>query len=1263
MADETKIIRIVVDSSKAVDGSAAATRAMERLERQTASIGSSVDRMEKSLGRLGGFMKAQLALAVAEIGARLLQMGKNAFDAASGLDELAEQLGVTNDFLQASQFLAAQSGVKLEQLESAYSKFSQKMGEAADGSKEMIEKLEQLGVKNLDLAGKLRPTQDLLQDVAAGIVAIEDPAKRAAAAVDFFGKSGMKLLPMMSDLAAGADLMTAKMIQAGAYIGPETSKRLDEMADAGERAGLRWRATMAEMIAGTAAWYERNRDFIARMTAGWSIVIENVIKSPQLVTAAIGESYDAAGRLAGDWIDTSRLAFDQVIIAGGRFVAGFAEAIRSIPEMLGKAFVDGINLAIEGLETGLGKITGSIEKYAPWLGVKGGAFNFGRIAGGGASAGDRNAGIRAAEDEAERALRAKGYGRDYRADRETQRKIDFDNWFANQEANYGPAATPATTGERRSGVKGAGEDVMERMRKALHDSSRDLEQARAFAEAAGQGADAVARLEIHFKALKTAQDVFGKAANDNTKGVAELTAKLEEQALATQKLRDLGDFRAGTEALRDQNELLEAEVRLANELPEVRARELAILKTMQDVKAKGLEGENAAIEQRREAIEQNERLKGQADEIRRSNELWTAPLKSALESIQQRTTDWIERMLEGLEQGKFSFEDFGKMGMAIIRRMVAEMMSLAVIRPLLGSVVGGMSSMGLVSPATATSLAYGQGYGGTRLTLPGGGLGNMGSGMGGLGGVGDFLGRPIASLFPSSAPAGGFADVGALLQSGQTGASASASGIGGLGGISIGQGLGAAAGIGMGAFQLATAKNTGQTIGGIGQMIGGAVSLIPGFGQIAGPLIMMASALLPSLIGEPDTRTHNSTNASLRYGAGGYGTSGGAWGPGANVSQSQAALGSIGGNIGAVYDLLGGVQDASKVWGMDLSSWTASGNNWSYTSRATHLVDPSGNRSSWRMNEDNMVDTASAEEAMRSILRGAGGEISSSMRTAVTAMLPATTTLQDVAKGVVFVTDTYEKLGKTVISVEPDFDALTKTFKDMASTATSLGLSLEPVTAEQKKQTERLGQDYVDNLIDPVAAALRAFADEKATILANVEYIDRNTDVIVDMARINEALLRKEAALKEQLYGGAVAQLEDAIKRLSYGNLSNATSAGNLAGMRGSLNATVAQARSGDGEAIGRLAGEITSFGEANRSYFASGPQYEAIRQELLALAREFQLQVSAPSSAATGDPSVAASNNAELNRMMAQFINENSELKQEIATLTAMMGRLVAKR
>ena len=40
---------------------------------------------------VGGMVKAQLALMVAELGARFVQMGKDSLNAVAGLDELAEQ--------------------------------------------------------------------------------------------------------------------------------------------------------------------------------------------------------------------------------------------------------------------------------------------------------------------------------------------------------------------------------------------------------------------------------------------------------------------------------------------------------------------------------------------------------------------------------------------------------------------------------------------------------------------------------------------------------------------------------------------------------------------------------------------------------------------------------------------------------------------------------------------------------------------------------------------------------------------------------------------------------------------------------------------------------------------------------------------------------------------------------------------------------------------------------------------------------------------
>lgn len=1241
MAEETKIIRIVIDSSKAVDGSAAATRALKRMEKAQGNVASSMDRMERALDRVGGYVKANLALLAADMAARFIQMGKNAFDAASGLDELAEQLGITAKGLQGLQFSAVQNGIKLEQLETGISKFSQKMGEAAGGSKEMITALNNIGVKILDVNGKLRPTETLMQEVAAGILAIDDPARRSAASVDFFSKTGTKFLPVLQDMARGLDTMGAAAERGGAMMSERTISYLDKIADAAARMNLTLRASLANGIV----------DALTEIEAALAKVNIRFTEADWEKGAAANKRW-----LQGisDFLNNDlRSALDDAALAGGRFVVTFMSYFENLPTDLPKLFVDALNGAIAAVEGGLNEIGAKIAAEFPWLagkaGISGTAVQFGRIDGGGANtaSGRFSAANQAGADwdAGKRAEFANTYARQ-RSERERAALIARQAGYASDEdaARLGSLGGVGGGGSSNPAVKGAGDAGADRLSKALGDSARELDAARAFAEAADQGAAAVARLEVHFKALKTAQDVFGKAANDNTKGVAELTAKLEDQALATLKLKNLGDFRAGTAALRDQNELLAAEVRLAGELPSIRERELATLKVMQEVRAKGLQDNKEEIADRIAVMETNELLKRQGEEIKRSTELWMEPLKTALSSIQTTAADAFEGMLNS---GKFNFEELGQVFKKMVIRMAAEFMALATVRPVMSVILNAVSP-GMASTMGVGGTSSGGGFSMPSLPSLGGGDGGGLSGM--FGGVGDFLQRPMASMFSSAAPAGGYADVGALLASGSTGASASASGIGGIGGMSIGAGIGSALGIGMGAYQAITSKSLGGTLGGIGTMIGSGMMLIPGM-QIPGMIVTALSAILPSIIGEPNTRTHSSTNASLHYGDGNWYTTGGAYGANANSGQSESALRSLTGGIDSVFGLLGGVKDASKVWGLSASSWTAQGKDWSYTSNATHLVDPAtGSQEAWRMNMDDMMDTGAAQVAIRSILGGAVGEITATMTTALKAMSAASMGIEETSKSILFVDEVYERLGKGALTVRSQFRELESQFTEMTATAKRLGLSLAPIEAEQKKATERLGRDYIDNLIDPIAVGLRAWADEKQSILANVDYIGKNTDVIVDMARINEALLRKEAALKEQLYGGAISQLEDAIKRLlPGGNLANIDPAGTLAGLKATYQATYAQAAAGDAAAIGRFGGESTAYAEYAQSYFAGSPEYNAIKMQIVEALQTVQAAVMGPVTAGDGSGGQASGD-------VQALIQQNRQLMGTVQNLTEAM-------
>lgn len=787
---------------------------------------------------------------------------------------------------------------------------------------------------------------------------------------------------------------------------------------------------------------------------------------------------------------------------------------------------------------------------------------------------------------------------------------------------------------------------------SLQNLREEIDLTNSLAKAAGDVAEQK-RLQLDFDIRRAQQnaspsmrgDVAAAMRSDyqakSNRDLAEGAATLERQVVLTRQQADIvragsADYSIQLAMLNKKNELIAQGIDIESDANAQR----------QIAAAGELARANTELERAREAADSTKRI-------------W----QNAYDNIQSYAGDVFYDIFSG---AGFNAQSAAEGMKRIFLRTFAELAAAAIIKPIIQPVFQAGQALGIVPAGVGGTNGFGvpSAANSNGISIPGGSsLGWFGEQ---LSGVGNWLRSPITPT-TYSAGYGAAADYASL--SGTAMPSGLTSG-GQLGGLTWGQGLAGLGQIGMGAYSLINSKSTGQTIGGIGSMVGGVVSMLPIPGaQIVGPLISLASSLLPSLFGESNTRTHSSTNASLRYGNGSWYTRGGAYGAGANSSQSESQLRGLSGGIDSVFGLLGGVKDPSRVWGLDASSWTASGKDWAYTSNATHLVDPSGNREAYRMNMDGMFDTGSAQVAIRSILSGAVGEISATMKTALEAMRGFDAGLQETAKNITFVDEVYERLGKGALTVRTQFRELESKFGDMTETAKKLGLALEPVAAEQKKQTERLGQDYIDNLIDPIAAQLRAWEDEKQSILANTAYIAEHTDVIVDMARINEALLRKEADLKEQLYGGAISQLEDAIKRLTYGDLSNITGAGTLAGMQASFNATVAQARAGDLSAYQRVASEGLALTEANRGYYASGPEYEATRREILAIFSELQLQVSggvgaSPSESSAANAATAASlaTTQQLQAMVRDLAEQLAESKRDQAETNDLIRRLLSR-
>ena len=112
-------------------------------------------------------------------------------------DKMALRTGISVESLSELGYAAGQSGASLEAVEKSVRRMQRAISEASSGMATYIDAFESLGLSVADLQGLSPESQFKL--IASRIAAIADPTKRAAAAMEIFGRSGTELLPMITD--------------------------------------------------------------------------------------------------------------------------------------------------------------------------------------------------------------------------------------------------------------------------------------------------------------------------------------------------------------------------------------------------------------------------------------------------------------------------------------------------------------------------------------------------------------------------------------------------------------------------------------------------------------------------------------------------------------------------------------------------------------------------------------------------------------------------------------------------------------------------------------------------------------------------------------------------------------------------------------------------------------------------------------------------------------------------------------------------------
>jgi phage-related protein len=163
-----------------------------------ANIGASV------AGLVNPFTVGLAAVAAFGAGASAVASGLlDLEDRVEKLGNTADKLGVSFEFIQLLEEAGNRSGVSIESVSSAFGKLQKTLAGADEESRAATEALGRLGISFTDLEN-LSP-EEQIRLVGEQLQGIEDPAKRTAAAMQIFGKSGADLLPFFANLGPAAD--------------------------------------------------------------------------------------------------------------------------------------------------------------------------------------------------------------------------------------------------------------------------------------------------------------------------------------------------------------------------------------------------------------------------------------------------------------------------------------------------------------------------------------------------------------------------------------------------------------------------------------------------------------------------------------------------------------------------------------------------------------------------------------------------------------------------------------------------------------------------------------------------------------------------------------------------------------------------------------------------------------------------------------------------------------------------------------------------
>lgn len=224
------------------------------------------NKFNSNLGKLGAIAITG-AKAIAGLGVAINGLAYNQARLGAQLQDTSDKLGVSVEFLQEFRFAAEQVGVSSQTADMGLQRFIRRVQEASTGTGEAKDTLRALGIQLRDTNGQLKPTEQLIREVADAFANAEDKSLEVVRGFKLFDSEGLALINTLSKGSGELKRFADRADDLGIILNEQDTQTLKDLDDSFTELTLVVKALADEFVLGLAEALRVTNEEMIKMIA------------------------------------------------------------------------------------------------------------------------------------------------------------------------------------------------------------------------------------------------------------------------------------------------------------------------------------------------------------------------------------------------------------------------------------------------------------------------------------------------------------------------------------------------------------------------------------------------------------------------------------------------------------------------------------------------------------------------------------------------------------------------------------------------------------------------------------------------------------------------------------------------------------------------------------------------------------------------------------------------------------------------------------